>query len=130
MLLEARGATRKVGRIGFRREDQADADMLAALRSGAAAVVEVARELDRLTATLSHKAALGDVAGDRDRFLATFRRIYLPQRRMRPGQPPLPAGRCEKSVKLDVVPRCEGGGTAALGAEMARAPGANHVQAT
>ena len=78
LLLEARGATRKVGRIGFRREDQADADMLAALRSGAAAVVEVARELDRLTATLSHKAALGDVAGDRERFLATFRRIYLP----------------------------------------------------
>ena len=79
LLLEARGATRKVGRIGFRREDQADAAMLAALRSGAAAVVEVARELDRLTATLSHKAALGDVAGDRERFLATFRRIYLPE---------------------------------------------------
>jgi hypothetical protein len=77
LLLEAVAATRKVNRAGFRREDRADAGMLIALRSGAAAVADLARELDRLTAALSRNAPVGDVAGDRARFLAAFRRIYL-----------------------------------------------------
>jgi len=77
VLLEAVAATRKVSRAGFRREDRADAEMLAALRSGAGAVFEVVRELDRLTATLSQKAPAGDVAGDSARFHAAFQRIYL-----------------------------------------------------
>jgi hypothetical protein len=77
LLQEAVAATRKVSRAGFRREDRADVEMLAALRSGAAAVFEVVRELDRLTATLSQKAPAGNVAGDTARFDAAFRRIYL-----------------------------------------------------
>jgi hypothetical protein len=77
VLLEALAAARKVSRAGFRREDRADAGMLAALQSGAPAVIEVVRELDRLSAVLSHKAPSGDIAGDRDRFLAAFKRIYL-----------------------------------------------------
>jgi hypothetical protein len=76
VLLEAVAATRKVSRVGFRREDWADTEMIAALQSGAGAVVEVVCELDRLIGALSQKAALGDVAGDHARFLAAFQRIY------------------------------------------------------
>jgi hypothetical protein len=78
VLLQARAATRTVSRIGFRREDYADAEMLAALQSGTAAVVEVLRDLDRLQAALSSKSGLGDVADDQARFADTFRAIYLP----------------------------------------------------
>jgi hypothetical protein len=77
LLQEAIAATRKVSRVGFRREDRADPEMLAGLRAGAAAVLETAQELDRLTATLAQKAPRGDVAADRDRFAAAFRCIYL-----------------------------------------------------
>src|SRR6202023_1021375 len=77
LLLEAVSATPKVSRMGFRREDRAGAGMLAALQSGAPAIVEAIAELDRLTATLSQKAATGDVQGDRARFLAAFTRIYF-----------------------------------------------------
>jgi hypothetical protein len=76
LLLEARSAARKVSRLGFRTQDQADAGMFAALQSGAAAVVEVLTELDRLMAALTQKSGVGDVAGDRARFLATFLDIY------------------------------------------------------
>jgi hypothetical protein len=76
LLLEARSASRKVSRLGFRTEDQADAGMFAALQSGAAAVVDVLAELDRLMAALTQKSGVGDVAGDRARFLATFLDIY------------------------------------------------------
>ena len=76
LLLEARSASRKVSRLGFRKEDQADAGMFAAQQSGAAAVVEVLAELDRLMAALTQKFGVGDVAGDRARFLATFLDIY------------------------------------------------------
>jgi hypothetical protein len=76
LLLEARSATRRVSRMGFRREDHADTGMLAALQSGATAVVEVLAELDRLMAALSQKSRVGDVADDRARFLATFLDIY------------------------------------------------------
>jgi hypothetical protein len=76
LLLEAVAAARKVNRAGFRREDRGDDAMRTALQAGAAAVVEVARELVRLTATFS--AALpGDIAADRSRFLLVFRHIYL-----------------------------------------------------
>jgi hypothetical protein len=76
LLLDAVAATRKVSRAGFRREERANAEMIAALRSGAATVFEVVRELDRLTAVLSQKAQVGDVTGDSARFHAAFRRFY------------------------------------------------------
>ena len=66
-----------MSRAGFRREDRADPTMAAALRTGAAAVSEVIRELDRLAVTLSAKAAGADLARDTARFAETFRRIYL-----------------------------------------------------
>src|SRR6266478_3870380 len=78
VLLEAIAASRKVSRIGFRREDRADTEMLGAFQSGAGAIIDVIRELDRLTAVLSQKAPVGDIAGDQARFVATFRRIYIP----------------------------------------------------
>jgi hypothetical protein len=77
LLLDALAARRKVSRAGFRREDSADPEMLAALRCGAAAVFDVIAELDRLTATLSQKAATADCAGDTARFQTVFRDIYL-----------------------------------------------------
>lgn len=77
LLVAALAAMRKVGRIGFRREDRADAGMLAALKVGASAIVEVDRELDRLTAVLSQKSVSGDIAADRERFLTAFRSIYV-----------------------------------------------------
>ena len=64
------------GGAAFRRQDRADADMIAALRWGAAGVLEVVRELDRLTAVLSQKALAGDMTGDGVRFHAAFRRFY------------------------------------------------------
>jgi hypothetical protein len=76
LLLASLAATRKVGRIGFRREDRADSGVLAAFKAAASAIVEVDRELDRLTAALSQKSATGDVAADRERFLSTFKSIY------------------------------------------------------
>jgi hypothetical protein len=79
VLLDAAAASRKVSRAGFRREDRADADMIAALRSGAGAVFEVVRELDRLTAVLSRKASGRDIAADACRFHDAFQRIYLEQ---------------------------------------------------
>jgi hypothetical protein len=66
-----------VSRAGFRREDGIDPQMVAALRSDAAAVFDVVVELDRLTAMLSQKAATADCAGDMARFQAAFRAIYL-----------------------------------------------------
>jgi hypothetical protein len=77
LLLDAVVATRKVSRAGFRREDRADTEMIAALRSGATAVFEVMRELDRLTNVLSEKAPASNVAGDSARFHAAFRRFYI-----------------------------------------------------
>jgi hypothetical protein len=77
LLLEAAAARRKVSRAGFRREDRADPEMAAALRSGASAVFDVIGELDRLGDTLSAKAGTADLAGDTNRFLAAFRSLYL-----------------------------------------------------
>jgi len=77
LLMEALAATRKVSRAGFRREDRADKEMMAALRSGAAAVFQVVGELDRLMAVLRQRIAGADIAGDRARFQAAFERIYL-----------------------------------------------------
>jgi hypothetical protein len=79
LLLEAVAAARKVNRAGFRREDRADHAMQAALQAGAAAVVEVARELARLTEVIS-AAPPGDSAADRSRFFPVFRRIYLAEK--------------------------------------------------
>jgi hypothetical protein len=64
VLMDAAAASRKVSRAGFRREDRADADMIAALRSSAGAVFEVIRELDRLMAVLSQKAPGRDISAD------------------------------------------------------------------
>jgi hypothetical protein len=80
LLLEAIAARRKVSRAGFRREDRADPQMLLALRSGAAAVLDVMQDLDRLTGTLTAKASGADLVGDTARFLAAFRTIYLGDR--------------------------------------------------
>jgi hypothetical protein len=76
LLLDALAATRKVARVGFRRDDRADSTMIAALRSGAAGVIGVIVELDRLVAVLSEKAAFADIASDNRRFHAAFQRIY------------------------------------------------------
>jgi hypothetical protein len=77
LLVEAVAARRKVSRAGFRREDRADPQMAAALRSGAAAVFDVIGEIDRLVNTLSAKAGTADFAGDKARFVAAFRKLYL-----------------------------------------------------
>jgi len=76
ILLAARAATADVNRMGFRREDRADAGMLAALQSGAAAVLDLIGELDRLDAVLAPKAAAASVPEDRDIFLSAFEHIY------------------------------------------------------
>jgi hypothetical protein len=77
LLVEAATARRKVSRAGFRREDRADPQMAMALRSGATAVFDVIKELDRLVGILSAKAGGADLANDTARFVATFRNIYL-----------------------------------------------------
>ena len=77
LVSEALAARRKVSRAGFRREDRADPGMAEALRSGAAVLFEVIRELDRLGDVLAAKTPGADLAGDRVRFTAAFQRIYL-----------------------------------------------------
>jgi hypothetical protein len=77
LLIEAVAARRKVSRAGFRREDRADPEMAAALRSGAMAVFDVIQELDRLVGTLAARAGAADLAGDTASFVAAFRNIYL-----------------------------------------------------
>ena len=77
LLLEARAATRKVNRMGFRRGDHSDPEMLAALQSGATVVTEVIHELERLTARLAQKLQLADVATDQTNFYTTFQKLYL-----------------------------------------------------
>jgi hypothetical protein len=76
LLAEATAAQRKVGRIGFRREDRGDAAVTAALAVGAAAVVATLRELDRLLLALPPSASAEAMAADRLRFETAFRRIY------------------------------------------------------
>jgi hypothetical protein len=77
LLVEAVAAKRKVSRTGFRREDRADPEMAAALRSGATSVLDLIQELDRLLGTLSVKAGGADLPGDTARFVAAFQNIYL-----------------------------------------------------
>ena len=62
--------------MGFRRQDRADAAMLAGLRSGAPAVVDLIRELDRLGAVLAPNAAAASVSDDSEPFLSTFEHLY------------------------------------------------------
>lgn len=76
LLLTARAAASDVNRMGFRREDRADAAMLAGLRSGVPAVIDLIRELDRLGAVLARKAGAVSVSDDREQFLSTFKQIY------------------------------------------------------
>jgi hypothetical protein len=76
LLAEANAALRRVGRIGFRREDRGDAGVVAALAAGAAAVVATLRELDRLLPDLPESDAGGAMSDDRPRFETAFRRIY------------------------------------------------------
>ena len=76
LLLTARTAAGNVNRMGFRRQDRADATMLAGLRWGAPAVVDLIRELERLGAVLAPKAATASVSDDREQFLSTFEHIY------------------------------------------------------
>jgi hypothetical protein len=79
VIQEAIAATRKVNRIGFRREHRSDSEILAALKDGASAISAIVGELDRLTAILLPKVTAADLKGDRERFAATFRRLYLVQ---------------------------------------------------
>lgn len=76
LLAQSHAALRKVGRVGFRREDRRDAATVAALAAGAAAVVDILRELDRLLPALSEAGPPDAMTGDRHRFEAAFRRIY------------------------------------------------------
>jgi hypothetical protein len=76
LLAEAQAALRKVGRIGFRRADRGDAAMVAALGAGAAAAVEVLRELDRLLPVLAQAGPADALLADRRAFEAAFQRIY------------------------------------------------------
>jgi hypothetical protein len=80
LLQQAHAALRKVGRIGFRREDRDNAAATAAVAAGAAAVVDILRELDRLLPALSEAAPPAAIAEDRGCFEAAFRRIYATQR--------------------------------------------------
>lgn len=76
LLAQSNAALRKVGRVGFRREDRGDASVVAALAAGAAAVVDVLRELDRLLAVLPQAGPRDALIADRRRFEAAFRCIY------------------------------------------------------
>ena len=76
ILQSARAAAGDVNRMGFRREDRTDVGMLTGLRSGAAAVLGLIRELDRLAAVLTPKAAKASVPDDRQHFLWAFEHIY------------------------------------------------------
>jgi hypothetical protein len=76
LTIEAVAALRKVARAGFRREDRGDAAILAAFRSGAPSVIELARELDRLGKVLPQRLPQSDFDADQACFLATYRKIY------------------------------------------------------
>ena len=76
ILLAARAAAGNVNRMGFRRQDRADASMLAGLQAGVAAILDLMRELDRLGEVLAPKAATASVPDDRSHFLSTFEHIY------------------------------------------------------
>ena len=76
LLAQSNAALRKVGRVGFRREDRGDAATVAALAAGAASVVDILRELDRLLLLLREAGHRDALIADRHRFEAAFRRIY------------------------------------------------------
>ena len=76
LLLATRAAAGDVNRLGFRRQDRVDAAMLAGLRSGAPAVVDLIRELDRLGAVLARNTVAATVSDDRESFLSTFEHLY------------------------------------------------------
>jgi hypothetical protein len=76
LLARARGAVRRVNRVGFRREDRADARMLASLRSAVAAVTDLLAELDRLAAALATLDRRAQARADRSLFAAAFGRMY------------------------------------------------------
>jgi hypothetical protein len=80
VLRQAQAAARRVSRVGFRREDRAEATMLAGLACGAPAAAAIMGELDRLAAALSAEAFAPDLPGDRARFVAALRRIYAADR--------------------------------------------------
>jgi hypothetical protein len=80
LLRQAQAAARRVSRVGFRREDRAEATMLAGLACGAPAAAAIMGELDRLAAALSTEAFSPDLPGDRTRFVTAFRRIYAADR--------------------------------------------------
>jgi hypothetical protein len=76
LLAQSHAALRKVGRVGFRREDRGDAATVAALAAGASPVVDLLRELDRLLTLLGEAGPRDALIADRQRFEAAFRRIY------------------------------------------------------
>jgi hypothetical protein len=76
LVAEARAATARVNRMGFRRQDRANPAVLAALRASAHAVVELLGELDRLLTALPSAAGPKAMSADRPRFDAAFRSMY------------------------------------------------------
>jgi hypothetical protein len=76
LLAQSNAALRKVARVGFRREDRGDAAIVAALATGATAVIDILRELDRLLPPLQEAGPRDALIADRQRFEAAFRRIY------------------------------------------------------
>jgi hypothetical protein len=76
LMNDIRAASRKVNRSGFRKEDRQDDACIRGLRSGALAVVDVLRELDRLLQALSDMSKELDLASDQARFHEGFRALY------------------------------------------------------
>jgi hypothetical protein len=76
LVAEARAATARVNRTGFRREDRANPAVLAALRASAHTVVEILGELDRLLTALPSAVGPEAMSADRLRFDAAFRSMY------------------------------------------------------
>jgi hypothetical protein len=80
VLRDAQAAARRVSRVGFRREDRAEATMIEGLAGGAPAAAAVMGELDRLAAALSAEGFSPDLPDDRTRFVTVLRRIYAADR--------------------------------------------------
>jgi hypothetical protein len=76
LIAQARAAARKVNRVGFRREDRSDPQMLLSLRSAVAAVVDLLGELDRLEAALATADRREHACADRELFAPVFAHIY------------------------------------------------------
>jgi hypothetical protein len=71
-----RTASRKVNRLGFRKQDRTSDACIQGLRHGALAATDVVRELDRLLQSLSDNSKELELASDQARFHEGFRALY------------------------------------------------------